>query len=189
MRRLVPLSLACLTLAATPATAQYGSGGHRGGRGGQNGAGQTPTTPQPAAGSERATIMIEPVGMLIATFDSNGDGRVTQAELTAGVARTFKVSDTFGSGRMGYIDYADWATRWLGDADALPSPFTVDANGDNVITLDELQAAIAHIFARFDAGKDGVVTRKELLTIHSAPNGGGFGGGARHRGGKDRGSP
>ena len=174
----MPMLAALVALVATPAFGQS-DGRHRGvgARDGQSGA----TSSQPAAGSERATIMVEPVGMMIATFDADGDGRVSHAELTAGVARTFRTSDKDGSGRMGYIDYADWAKRWLGDADALPSPFTVDAGGDNVITLDELQGAIAHIFARFDTDKDGFVTRQELLTINSAPGGGRFGGRGRSR--------
>ena len=37
--------------------------------------------PQPPA-----TMVVEPVGMLIATFDTDGDARVTKAELEAGVA-------------------------------------------------------------------------------------------------------
>jgi hypothetical protein len=174
------LAASLIVLAAAPAAAQYG-GRHGGGQ--RAGQGASPATPQPAAGSERATIMVEPVGMLIATFDADGDGRVSAAELKAAVARTFRASDPSGTGRMGYIEYADWATRWLGNADALPSPFTVDANGDNIITPDELQGALAHIFARLDADHDGFVTHKELLTITSAPGGGGFGGRGR-RGGR-----
>ncbi|MDQ2891848.1 MAG: EF-hand domain-containing protein [Pseudomonadota bacterium] len=174
-----------LAIIATAADAQHYQ--RRGGEAQRAGL-PASTTPQPAAGSERATIMVEPVGMLIATFDSDGDGRVSQAERTAGVARTFREGNASGSGQMGYIDYADWAARWLGDADALPSPFTVDTNGDNVITLDELQASIAHIFARMDTDKDGVVTRKELLTIRTAPNGGGFGRSGRNRHVQDHGS-
>ena len=70
-------------------------------------------------------------------------------------------------GAAGYIDFADWSTRWLGDPNALPSPFEVDSDGDNRITLAELQAAMARVFARLDVDKDGAVTRKECLTIRS----------------------
>lgn len=142
--------------------------------------------PQPAAGAERATIMVEPVGMLIATFDADGDGRTSRPELARGVERTFKAVDTAGTGRMGYIEYADWCARFLGNATALPSPFTVDANGDSVITLDELQAALAHLYDRFDQAHDGQVTRAELLTIHDAPGGGT---GQRRGGGRRNGGP
>ncbi|MDE0879476.1 MAG: EF-hand domain-containing protein [Sphingomonas bacterium] len=150
--------------------------------------GDPPRITNGSAGADRATVMVEPVGMMIATFDSDGDGRVSQAESKAGVARSFAAIDTGNSGRMGYIAYADWCSRWMGDPDALPSPFSVDTDGDNIITLDEMQAAIAHIFARFDTDKDGAVTRKELLTIHASPNGGRFGqGGRTPRGQRDAG--
>ena len=177
-----PLILAVsVAILATPAAAQDGRRPRGDQRGGPS---QVTTAPSPPAGSERATIMVEPVGMLIATFDADGDGRVSQAELAAGVARTYQLSDPASTRRMGYIDYADWAKRWLGDADALPSPFTIDTNADNVITPDELQAGLAHIFARLDADRDGYVTHRELLTINNAPGGGGFGGRGRGRGGR-----
>lgn len=153
----------------------------------QNQAPPTATSPD-HAGAERATIMVEPVGMLIATFDADGDGRTSRAELSRGVERSFRLIDAKGTGRMGYVQYADWCQQFLGNATALPSPFTVDTNADNAITLDELQAAIAHIFDRLDADHDGQVTRAELLTIRAAPapDGGRQGGRGRH-GGRGRG--
>ncbi len=121
-----------------------------------------------------ATMIVEPIAMAIAAFDSDGDGRTTRAELTAGVAHSFAALDTAHAGKLRYLDYADWALRYLGDRNALPSPFDVDRDGDDAVSLDELQAAFAAAFARYDRDRDGVVTRAELLTIR--------GGGADDRG-------
>ncbi len=118
-----------------------------------------------AGGQPPATIVAEPVALMIAACDANGDAKVTRAELDACVKRSFAAVDTGNAGSIGYIGYSDWALLWLGDRNALPSPFTVDADGDNRITLAELEAQFATLFARFDTDKDGVLTRAELLTI------------------------
>lgn len=128
--------------------------------------------PVPALpGQPPATMVVEPVGMAIATFDANGDGRTDRAELAAGVRRTFAAIDTTHQGSLGYIAFADWAERWLGDRNALPSPFEIDTDGDNRITLAELEAQFARIVARLDRDKDGAVTRAELLTIRATAGG------------------
>ncbi len=115
-----------------------------------------------------ATIVAEPAAMLIAACDANSDGRTTRGELTACIARTFADADTEHKGSIGYIGYSDWAQKWLGDRNALPSPFGIDTDNDNRITLVELQAQFATLFDRFDLDKDGAVTRAELVTIRSA---------------------
>jgi hypothetical protein len=116
----------------------------------------------PSAGVAQppATIFAEPAAMLVAACDGDRDARVTRPEL-----------DTCLAGKIGYIAYADWSLKWLGDRNALPSPFEVDRDGDNAITLGELQARFAQFFLRFDRNRDGVLVREELLTIRSfAPN-------------------
>jgi opacity protein-like surface antigen len=118
-----------------------------------------------STGQPPATIVAEPVALMIAACDANGDAKVTRAELDACVKRSFAAVDTGNAGSIGYIGYSDWALLWLGDRNALPSPFTVDTDGDNRITLAELQAQFVTLFARFDTDKDGVLTRAELLTI------------------------
>jgi len=127
-------------------------------------------TPQPPA-----TIFAEPAALFIAACDANGDGRVTQAELTVGIVRSYATAEGAASGSIGYIAFADWAQAWLGDRNALPSPFEVDRDGDNLITLAELQARFAQFFARFDRDKDGMLTRAELITIRGAPAGDRYG--------------
>jgi Ca2+-binding EF-hand superfamily protein len=129
----------------------------------------------PAPGSPQlppqppATLVVEPVAMAIAAFDADGDARVSRAELIEGVRRSFAAIDTAQAGAIGYIAFADWAERFLGDRNALPSPFETDADADNRITLAELQAKMAEVFARLDRDRDGTVTRAECLTIRATP--------------------
>jgi hypothetical protein len=113
----------------------------------------------------RATVMAEPVALAIAGWDADGDGRTTRAELQAGAARSFAAIDTAGRGDMGYIGFADWAERWLGNRSALPSPFELDADQDDRISRAEFEAGLLRVFVRLDADKDGAVSRAEMLTI------------------------
>ncbi|MEI9851080.1 MAG: EF-hand domain-containing protein [Sphingomonas sp.] len=126
--------------------------------------------PPPVAAANRpaqppATIIAEPVAMMIAAFDADGDARVTRAEFDAGLRRSYDSVDTGHTGSIGYIAFSDWALRWLGDSNALPSPFEVDHDGDNRIAFDELAARFDLFFARFDADKDGAIARSELVTL------------------------
>lgn len=127
---------------------------------------QTPPAPpvRPADGYRPAiaTMTVEPVAMMLAGFDADGDARITRAEAAKGVERSFGEAKD-----VGYIGFGDWAERWLGDRNAVPSPFEVDRNGDNRITLAELQDRIDGVFTRFDTDKDGVLIHKELLTIRA----------------------
>jgi hypothetical protein len=130
----------------------------------QDGAPAAPAR-QPQPGAEPIPLMIaEPIALAIAAFDADGDAVVSRAEFTAGVERSF-ASIAKGQPSIGYIAFGDWAERWLGNRNALPSPFEVDQDGDNTISLTELQARFALFFDRFDRDKDGVIKRSELLTV------------------------
>ncbi|MET4895707.1 EF-hand domain-containing protein [Sphingomonadaceae bacterium jetA1] len=116
-----------------------------------------------------ATMVVEPVAMMIATLDADGDGKTSRAEMETGLKRSFDAIDTTHQGSIGYLQFADWAERWLGDRNALPSPFDVDRNNDNRITLAELQAHFSRLFSRFDRDHDGAISRPEALTIRTIP--------------------
>lgn len=132
------------------------------------------------------TIFAEPVALFIAACDANGDAVVTPAELTPCVSRSYAPADGAAPESIGYIQFADWAERWLGDRNALPSPFETDSDADNRITLAELQAQFAKTFARFDRDKNGAVKRSELLTLDSGRGLGGGGAGQRPGGDQRR---
>ena len=114
-----------------------------------------------------ATILVEPAAMLLAACDADADARVTAVERDRCVARLFATAEGANRGSIGYIAYADWSQRWLGDRNALPSPYEVDADGDNRITATELERRLAAMFDRYDANKDGVLERSELVTIRA----------------------
>ena len=122
-------------------------------------------------GQPPATMVVEPVAMMIAACDTDNDGKTTRVELIQCVTKSFDAIDTGHKGSIGYIDYSDWALKWLGDRNALPSPFTIDRDGDNRITLTELQAGLGTLFTRFDTDKDDAATRAELLTIRATAGG------------------
>ena len=124
----------------------------------------------PPVGPTPPSLVVEPVAMMIASCDADGDARVSRDELHRCLAKSFASVDTAKTGAIGYIAFADWAEKWLGDRTALPSPFETDADGDNRITLAELDAKFDAVFARLDANKDGVLTRAELLTIRANIN-------------------
>lgn len=114
-----------------------------------------------------ATLVVEPAAMFIAACDDDHDGRTTRGELDACVARTFATAEGAKGGSIGYLAYGDWALRWLGDRTALPSPYEIDRDGDDRITLGELQLQFSRLFSRYDRDGDRAVTRAEALTIRA----------------------
>lgn len=121
-------------------------------------------TPQTAA-----TMVLEPAAMMIATCDADGDALVDRIEMIACVRASFEAMDTQKSGRLRYIAFADWAERFLGDRNALPSPFEVDRNQDDAITEDELIQQFNRLFARYDRDGSKTISRAELITYKSGP--------------------
>lgn len=137
----------------------------------------TVRAPLPATPQTAATILVEPVAMLIATFDGEPDGGtdgerdglVERSEIDAGIAHTFAAADPAKTGKLRYLAYSDWALRWLGDRAALPSPYEVDRDNDDAVSLDELQAHFSRLFARYDTDGDKRISRAELLTFRTRP--------------------
>src|SRR4051794_30472908 len=45
-------------------------------------------------------LVVEPVAMMLAAFDTDGDGRVTRDEMRKGVAKSFDAIDTGHTGKL-----------------------------------------------------------------------------------------
>ncbi|MHA6723405.1 EF-hand domain-containing protein [Sphingomonas sp. RS2018] len=133
----------------------------------------------------QSTIVAEPVALLLTGFDRDGDARVTLAETRAGIA-AITAGPEWQAG-LGYLAFADWSERWLGDRNGVPTPFEIDRDGDNRVTATELAARVEAIFTRLDANRDGTLSRAEMLTVRSSPmNGNGRG---RREGDRQDGGP
>jgi Ca2+-binding EF-hand superfamily protein len=127
---------------------------------------QQQAAPVPARPAQPTPVLTaEPVALMIAAFDRDGDARVTREEFAAGLRQSFDSIDTRRTGSLGFIAFSDWAERWLGDRNTLPSPFETDRDDDGKITYAELAARFDQFFTRFDLNKDGVLVRSELLTF------------------------
>ena len=126
---------------------------------------QAPSRPSPQT---PATMVVEPVAMMIAGFDADGDGITMRGEMEEGVRRSFAAIAGSASS-IRYLAFADWAARYLGDRNALPSPFDVDRGADGQVTLDELQSQFSRLYSRFNTDGALGITRAELLTFRTGP--------------------
>ena len=98
---------------------------------------------------------------LFETFDSDGDGRLTQAEIDAARDRQFARFDADGDGRLTLEEYQ---ILWM-DAmrRAMVRQFQRhDSDGDATLTKEEFRERYARMIIRFDRDGDGVITLEEL---------------------------
>lgn len=98
----------------------------------------------PEDGMERGPQgrIVVPGGLLLASFDADGDYRVTPAEVEAGAARAFLAADADGDGAVTPIELSAWREVAFGSATALPGRFTYDADQNGAITETEFAAAL-----------------------------------------------
>ena len=116
--------------------------------------------------------------MMMQKFDSNGDGVITREEAMAARDKMFTESDTDKNGSLNAaeIDAAiakrmqrmmvRMRYRMLGK---------VDANGDGVISKDEMETMAKNRFAMADKNGDGKITRDEIGRMGMGMRGRGMG--------------
>ena len=97
---------------------------------------------------------------LLREVDTNGDGRITQAEIDAAVNARFARFDANGDGRLSLDEFtALWAD--------LTRPVTVrafqfmDPNGDGSITKAEVDERFGRLVQRFDRNGDGALSMED----------------------------
>lgn len=116
-------------------------------------------------------------------IDTNGDGRITPAEMTAHMQARFDAADTDGDGLLSRDEMVSRMMERQADRMARRADRMIerhDADGDGQISLDEMQAARqGGMMNRMDRDDDGAISREEF-TSGSGRHGDG------HHGGKGR---
>jgi hypothetical protein len=123
---------------------------------------------------------------LMTTFDTDGNGVVTQAEIDAVRAGELTEYDANGDGQLNLQEYtAYWTAKMM---ERIVDAFQeLDANGDGNITTEEWNAGIGNIVARLDQDGDAALGPTDVpQRPFDRVRGGQF---ERGPGGPDRGGP
>ncbi|MDJ0948391.1 MAG: EF-hand domain-containing protein [Alphaproteobacteria bacterium] len=132
------VAASALALAAAPAFSQGGKGHGAGGR----------------DGSWRQARMMQ-------ILDTDGDGKISLAEITAEQRRLVAASDVDGNGTLS----ADEFRRRGGLFQRLGTTTLfdlMDADGDKILTAEEIQKPSERWLTRYDANGDGALDADEL---------------------------
>lgn len=101
-------------------------------------------------------------------LDTDGDGKVTTAEIEAEQKRLFTAADVDGDGKLSADEFRRRG-RWFFQLRTLSFFDLLDSNGDGQITVQEINDPSGRWFKRYDADKSGALEAEELVS--SGPRG------------------
>ena len=117
-----------------------------------------------------------PMGIsLLESFDTNDDGKLTQAEIDGTRKANLTKFDADGNGELSLVEYqALWADAMRR---AMVRQFQAnDADGNGSITVEEFTVRFGDVVENLDRNDDGELTRDELRRHgHRGPRGEGRG--------------
>lgn len=110
----------------------------------------------------RASTFLSGAALLFVQFDADRNYTTSRAEAEAG-AQAEWTRAAEGAATLTPIRFETWAARVLGGPNIGPYRLAFDTNVNNEITAAEFSAAILAKFDKYDADKDGVVHRQEMV--------------------------
>ena len=122
--------------------------------------------------------VVSPGALIFASFDHNGDGVITIAEIEAGAEIAFVAADKNGDGVITGFEQADWAALMNSGADEMANAMTFDIDLDRTVTKAEFVAGLKRIASQIQP--QGELKFADLLQplsrpSNDAPQGQGFG--------------
>jgi hypothetical protein len=94
-------------------------------------------------------------------YDSNNDGKITRAELEAGLRQDFRQADTNHDGCLDPDEVLAVNQRRIRIDQSIAIPI-IDWNHDGCVDFDEFAAPMRSLFEQYDVNEDGVVTLEEM---------------------------
>lgn len=105
--------------------------------------------------------VVAPGALIFASFDRNGDGVITIAEIEAGADVAFAIADRNGDGVITGFEQSDWAAAMNSGQDEMANAMTFDIDLDRTVKKAEYVAGLKRIAAQIRA--DGDLTFADLL--------------------------
>jgi hypothetical protein len=112
--------------------------------------------------------VVAPGALVFASFDRNGDGRITIAEIEAGAEVSFAVGDKNGDGVITGFEQTDWAAAVGSVHDVISNAMTFDIDLDRAVTRAEFTAGLKRIAGQIQPNGD--LTFDDLLQPLTRPS-------------------
>ncbi len=106
-------------------------------------------------------------GMMMRHMDTNGDGKVTKAEVLPRLTKRFDRVDANSDGKVTKAEAGEHVRKRV-ERRVNHMFERLDANGDGTMTKAELESQVDKHFARLDTDKNGEVSREEMGAFRSA---------------------
>lgn len=95
-------------------------------------------------------------------LDTNGDGKISVAEIVAEEKRLFAAADVNGDGKLSPEEFRRRG-RWFISLGTTSFFDMMDANGDQSLSVQELTAPSERWFKRYDTDKSGTIDANEYI--------------------------
>lgn len=113
----------------------------------------------------KAPERLVPGGGLMMSFDVDGDGRISTAELTTGAKLAFAAADINEDGALTALEQQAWASNLPTRYDTLANPVRFDPNLDRTVSEAEFSSVIVQLASAYSEASSGDI----LLASLTAP--------------------